>query len=144
MEEDPESFFESVMGSSHLVNSTGSLWGLQRRDDEGYTVFVGGRQRASGQQSLVVLQMQDDGWFSVCSDKMLAAEKVLNTDKRKRAWKLLPESPESFGCRQGHELVKSEMSSRSSFDSWIRQLKANGLVTQLPDGNYQKAVWMAV
>lgn len=139
LEEDPESFFETVMGSSHLVNSTGSLWGLQRRDEEDYTVFVGGRQRASGQQTLVVLQMEDDGWFSVCSDKVLAAQKVLNTDKRKNAWKLLPYPPETFRYREGQEKVKSEIRSSSSYDAWLRQLKAHVLVVQLDDGSYRKA-----
>lgn len=33
----PEEFFEEVMGHSHLINSFGSLWGLQRnRDDLAY------------------------------------------------------------------------------------------------------------
>ena len=44
---DRDAFFEQVMGSSHLINSTGSLWGLEREGDT--TVFVGGRQRANGQ-----------------------------------------------------------------------------------------------
>jgi RecA-family ATPase len=42
----PTSFFESIMGSSHFINSTGSLWGLQRRDlNDNSVAFLGGRQR---------------------------------------------------------------------------------------------------
>jgi hypothetical protein len=43
-------FFESIMGTSHLINSTGSLWGLERSDGTDYSVFLGGRQRGEGHQ----------------------------------------------------------------------------------------------
>jgi hypothetical protein len=46
----PEEFFEATMGSSHFINSTGSLWGIER-DEEDQTTILLGSQRVTGRQS---------------------------------------------------------------------------------------------
>ena len=38
LSERPNDFFENFMGSSHFINSTGSLWGLQRKEKEDYSL----------------------------------------------------------------------------------------------------------
>src|SRR5262249_40004815 len=55
---DSEQFFEEVLGSSHIINSTGTLWGLQRQ--EGATYFVGGAQRYTGEQGATALDYNKD------------------------------------------------------------------------------------
>jgi hypothetical protein len=53
LEGDSEAFFESIMGSSHFINSTGSLWGLERNREKNTTLFVGGRQRGNGEEHAI-------------------------------------------------------------------------------------------
>jgi len=125
LDKEPEGFFETVMGSSHLVNSTGSLWGLQRCDSEGYSVFLGGRQRGDGQQGFTLIEKGDDDWYRVLPDTTHALELVNHTRPRKKAWDLLPET---FGYREGEEAVREALSSSSSFHSWHLDLKRNGLI----------------
>jgi len=134
---DPVQFFEAVMGSSHLINSTGSLWGLQRKDDLGYSVFLGGRQRGDGQQSFTLIEKGDDDWFRVKDDINRAASLALNTKLRRKAWNLIPPHPRTFGYREGQEAVQPAMSSSSSFNCWFNELKRHGLVFSVGD-QYQK------
>jgi hypothetical protein len=104
---DPNAFFESIMGSSHLINSTGSLWGLERGEDQ--SVFLGGRQRGDGNQGASYLQMDEDGWYSLIDEANTNLAPALNTQTRQKAWALLPNPPTTFGFRQGETLVKSVM-----------------------------------
>jgi hypothetical protein len=133
----PTAFFESIMGSSHFINSMGSLWCLQRKDDT--AAFVGGRQRGDGQQSASYLEMDDEGHFRVASDFASNFPLVCNSEKRKRAWALLPEPPMTFGYREAEAMVKSALSSSSSFTTWIRECRRLGLVVDANDGKLVKA-----
>jgi hypothetical protein len=93
LKDDPEGFFEEVMGSSHFVNSFGSLWGIERDDlNNNKAYFVGGAQRLSGTQSLMVLEKDDSGWLRVGSDVVENFDVVMSTEKRKEAWRQKPHS----------------------------------------------------
>ena len=138
LQRQPEAFFEEAMGSSHFINSTGSLWGIERNDSSGYTVFLGGRQRGDGHASYTVLQKGDDDRFTVLPDAARAVDLVINTKARKEAWRLLPDHPQTFGYREGQELVKPAMKSSSSYQRWMRDLRRNEVVLEV-DGKLQKA-----
>jgi len=128
----PTAFFESIMGSSHFINSFGSLWGLQRDGD--VTVFLGGRQRGDGQQAAAHLEMDDDGHFHVISDLGVNLGLVCNTPQRTQAWALLPGPPATFGYREAQALVKAALSSGSSFSAWMRECRRLGLVVDMSGG----------
>jgi len=59
------------------------------------------------------------------------------TDKGLKAWHLLPPHPQTFGYREGQEMVKSAMRSSSTFDNWFNQLKRHELLIPVDD-KYQK------
>src|SRR4030095_7647546 len=99
-QDDGTAFFESVMGSSQFINSTGNLWGLERQDER--TIFLGGRQRAEGYQQRAYLELGDDGRFRLLSDAEANYQLVINTSQRERAWALLPDPPATFGFTEGH------------------------------------------
>jgi len=136
LERDPVVFFETVMGSSHFVNSAGSLWGIQRQDD--YSVFLGGRQRAEGHQGAAHIWMDDDGWFRVRDNYEDNLNLVLNTPARATAWSLLPDPPKSFGYREGATLVKSAMRSSSTFQHWMKECRRLCVIIE-KDGKLTKA-----
>jgi len=133
LDQQPELFFETVMGSSHLVNSTGSLWGLQRCNSEGYAVFLGGRQRGSGQQSFSLIEKGDDDWFVVLPDLVRSIDVVINTPVRKKAWELLSNPPQTFRYTEGQVMVKPAMSSSSTYAAWMRDLRRHKLVVEVED-----------
>jgi hypothetical protein len=54
------------MGSSHFINSTASLWGLDRPEGEDYSVFLGGRQRGDGNQKTCMIQRMKIGDSTLC------------------------------------------------------------------------------
>ena len=82
-------FFESLMGSSHFINSTGNLWALERNEEHDRITFVGGRQRSEGGDRTLYIQY-DAGNFTVLDDAEANRDNVLNTEKRRQAWDLLP------------------------------------------------------
>jgi len=87
----PEDFFEEVMGSSHFVNSCGSLWGIERNIETNRTDFLGGTQRLNGEQSLMLLEKSEDGSFRLVTDDWEESKRLaLNTVPRRKAWELLP------------------------------------------------------
>jgi len=138
LDQQPESFFETVMGSSHFVNSTGSLWGLQRCDSEGYSVFLGGRQRGDGQQGFTLIEKGDDDWLIVLPDLIRSFDLVVNTPVRKEAWKLLPSHPQTFSYTEGEAMVKPVMRSSSTYHRWMTDLRRHKLVLEVND-QLQKA-----
>lgn len=139
LRDDPEGFFEEVMGSSHFVNSFGSLWGLERDADSDETIFVGGVQRYLGQQSLTVLTKNDDDWFEVVDEPACNLKLACNTNSRKKAWKLLPDTPFSF--TEGFDAVKTVMKSKSTFHYWLNNsLVRLNLVEVQSNDHYQKKV----
>ena len=139
LRDDPESFFEEVMGSSHFVNSFGSLWGLERDAESDETIFVGGVQRYLGQQSLTVLAKNDDDWFEVIDEPARNLKLACNTNTRERAWKLLPNT--AFSFMEGFDAVKTVMKSKSTFHYWLNNsLVRLNLVEIQSNDPYQKKV----
>jgi hypothetical protein len=135
----PDTFFEAIMGSSHFINSTGNLWGLQRYSDLDRVVFLGGRQRGDGQQGGSLLTMDDQGWFSLIDEAQKNLELVLNTPIRKQAWPLLPDPPATFGYRAGEALVRSVMRSSGTYHDWIKHCRRLKVILQAPDDKLTKA-----
>jgi hypothetical protein len=82
--DDPEKFFEETMGSSHFVNSTGSLWGIERSGD--HTDLLLGTQRLTGTHTLTAVEKNDNEWFERVSDLKTAERSVINTVTRQKAW----------------------------------------------------------
>jgi len=132
--DDADAFFEQVMGSSHGINSTGSLWGLER--DGETSVFVGGRQRANGQSQVDYLQVGNDGNFAVVSNHTVNLQALLSTDARRAAWELLPDT---FTYAEAQRLiVPNEMRSTSTFHDFFSQGQRLGLILDGTDGQWQK------
>ncbi len=140
LREAPGRFFEAIMGSSHFINSTGSLWGLERPEGVEYSVFVGGRQRSEGHQGHSFIEMDDHGWFRVVPGAEVNLPLVLNTHARREAWKLLPGPPATFGYREGETLVRPAMRSSSTYSHWVGDCKRLGVILAAPDGKLKKAV----
>lgn len=136
LEHNPTAFFESVMGSSHFVNSTGSLWGVQREVGQDYSVFVGGRQRADGEQGAAHIFMDEKGWLQIVDDGEANRSLVLNTEGRRQAWDLLPAT---FGYNEGERIVKPVMRSSDTFNKWIKQCRRLRVILDAPDGKLMKA-----
>jgi hypothetical protein len=137
---DPNQFFESVMGSSHLINSTGSLWGLERsQTEDDQSVFLGGRQRGDGNQGGSHLRLDENGWYSLVDEAQANLPLVLNTPTRQKAWTLLPEPPKTFSFNEGETLVKPAMRSSSTYIEWMKQCRRLKVVLETPDGKLVKA-----
>ncbi len=137
--DDSDAFFESIMGSSHFINSTGSLWGLERHVELDRSVFVGGRQRGDGHQGGSFIAMNDDGWFYLLDEAQGNAPLVLNTELRRRAWRLLPDPPKTFGYREAEALVKPAMRSGDTFNKWLRDCRRLKVIVDAPGGKLSKA-----
>jgi hypothetical protein len=136
--EDPDAFFEAIMGSSHFINSAGSLWGLERHVQLDRSVFLGGRQRGDGHQGGSFLGMNDEGWFYLLDEAQTNLDLVLNTSKRRDAWKLLPDPPATFGYRDGEARVRSAMRSADSFHKWMTDCRRLGVVIDAGGGRLSK------
>ena len=132
---DPEAFFEEVMGSSHFVNSCGSLWGIERDMQTNRTDFLGGTQRLTGEQSLVMLEKDDSGRFQVLDAFQENLPLANNTPARLKAWPLLPDR---FSYTEGERAVKSALKSGSSFSGWFRHLLRLRVVVSDGEGRYRK------
>lgn len=133
--DDPEQFFEETLGTSHGINSTGALWGLQRENETTY--FVGGSQRYKGHQDAMSLQLGDDGWFVVDNDLALNFGLVVNTEKRKAAWRALTAPTFTFG--EAHDAVKGHLASKNSFAQLWNDLRQRKLIVEAGEGRYRKA-----
>jgi hypothetical protein len=136
LEQNKTAFFEAIMGSSHFINSTGSLWALERRDD--MAVFVGGRQRSEGTDSVIYIQRDDEGWFHVLDAAVKNLPNVLNTETRQHAWELLPRPGIPFGYNEGVALVKPAMKSSSTYAEWMVQCRRVRVIIETPDGRLTK------
>jgi hypothetical protein len=132
----PEAFFEEVMGSSHFVNSCGSLWGIERDMQTNRTDFLGGTQRLTGEQSLVMLEKDESGRFQVLDAFQENLPLANNTYPRIQAWSLLPDR---FSYTEGERAVKSALRSASSFSTWFRHLLRLRVVVPDGEGRYRKA-----
>jgi hypothetical protein len=133
--DDPEQFFEEVLGSSHSINSTGTLWGLQR-DDE-ITYFVGGAQRYTGTQGATALEYnKDSGWFEAQDDFALNLQLVVNTAKRRAAWAALTGT---FTYSEARNATKPHLRSESSFIQFWKELRQKKLIVSSDGEHYEKA-----
>lgn len=136
---DPEGFFEEVMGSSHFINSCGSLWGLERHLDTDRTDFLGGAQRFTGQQTVSTLEKDEHDWFRLVSDLDENLALALNTSHRRKAWELLPSNP--FTYLEAERAVKPVMKSSSTFYHWWNNcLVRLKLVVLEGTGRYMKVI----
>jgi hypothetical protein len=138
LEENKTHFFESIMGSSMFINTTGSLWALERRDE--MAVFVGGRQRSEGTDATVYIQRDDEGWFQVLDAAVTNLPNALNTPQRHQAWQLLPKPGMSFGYNEGHAMVKAAMKSTSTYSEWMALCRRLKVIIDTPDGRLVKAL----
>lgn len=130
---DPEDFFEEVMGSSHFVNSCGSLWGIERNIQTNRSDFLGGTQRLTGEHRVVLLERGDDGRFQLVTDDFNESLSLaLNTPARQAAWKRLPQGRFTYSEAE-RAVVPVAMKSKSTFHEWFSDLRRRGLV--LPDGD---------
>jgi hypothetical protein len=81
--QDGDGWFEENMGSSHFMNSHGSMWGLQKSPEEdGTTYFRGGAQRKFGFSQLIPMQLKHN-WFEQVDDFLAACEMVLPHGQKK-------------------------------------------------------------
>lgn len=132
-----EQFFEECMGSSHFINSTGSLWGLQR-DSSDKTYFLGGAQRFTASQSATELEKDEHDCFCVVSGAEKKLQAALNTEARQKAWALIPVGRE-LTFTEIREAVNPVMRAKSSVWSWVEDsLVRLGLLEKLESGNYRK------
>jgi len=115
----PEQFFEEILGSSHMINSTGTLWGVQRFDEATY--FVGGAQRYTGYQSAMALELGDDGWFVVSGDSNSQFDLVVSTEKRRLSWTSLPET---FTFSEAYGAAQKYLASKNSFSAFWNELSS--------------------
>jgi hypothetical protein len=140
LEAHPEEFFEATMGSSHFINSTGSLWGIQRKKEE--TLVLLGSQRVGGDGWVTHVEKTDSDWLELSADQTAAAYKHLvsnSTEKRRSAWKELEKLSQNFSWEQAREATKSSFSAQSSFSAWFREILRTGLVEDSGEKRYRVA-----
>lgn len=130
----PEAFFEEVMGSSGFINTFGSLWGIQRNQDD-LTHFLGGPQRVTGVQNTLALLKRDDGWFEIVDDWEELFNMTCGTKKRQDAWKALPQT---FRFADAYRICESYIKSKESFSNWLQHCVRLGLLMKQSDGSYNK------
>jgi RecA-family ATPase len=134
----PERFFEQAMGSSHFINSTGSMWGIERDANKERATLLLGSQRVTGTHQFTMVEKNDMDWFERIDDIILAAEAALNTDMRRKAFNTLPVG--TFTYTQAMEAVRSVgvMKSKGSFNPWWGELRRLGLVKSEGNDGYRK------
>lgn len=130
----PEAFFEEVMGASGFINSFGSLWGIQRDQDD-LTHFLGGPQRVTGFQNSIALRKRDDGWFEITDDWEETYNMGCGTQKRQEAWKALPSQ---FRFNDAYRICEDHIKSKDSFNNWIQHCVRLGLIRKQSDLSYIK------
>jgi hypothetical protein len=127
LRQSPEQFFEECMGTSHFINTTGSLWGIERNHSTGRSDLLLGTQRLTGTHSFTVIEKNDLDWFEPVEDLKIAAETLINTPKRRQAWDLMAQAGH-FDYMKALELVRPAMKSSGSFNPWWNELLRHGLV----------------
>jgi hypothetical protein len=127
-----DDFFDEVMGASHFVNSTGSLWGIEKTP-QGHSHFLGGTQRLTGGSSLSIIEMDGEGWFRVLNDAAGNFSLVVQTKKRKEAWALLSED-RPFTYTEAEKLCKPVLSSKGGFTGFWNDIKRLNLIVLKEQG----------
>jgi hypothetical protein len=127
-----EKFFEECMGSSHFINSTGSLWGMERDGEE--TCLCLGAQRFDGlSESLTLIEKNESDWFQPVKGGQLNL--VLTSYKRKRAWNALPKGEFSY-LEAEAAMVTGKIMASSSFNGFWKELVRHELVTETAPKRY--------
>jgi hypothetical protein len=119
LENSRDMFFEEVMGSSHFVNSCGSLWGIERTK-EGHSNFYAGTERLSGSAQPMAVEMDDEGWFCICDNFDVNFKLFVHTEQRKKAWDALPQT---FTYTEAREATKAILKSKNSFTPFWNGIK---------------------
>ncbi len=138
----PEEFFEECMGSSAFINNTGSMWGLQRDWNSDRTDLLLASQRTVGDRGAITVVEKDEyNWLQPVADSDVALELACNTEKRRKAWKLIRPSP--FNFTDFEKDVSSELK-KTSAHGFLRELRRQRLVVGIGRDNagheiYQKA-----
>ncbi len=135
---DTEKFFEECMGSSHFINSTGSLWGIERDRKAGRCYLLLGAQRATDTESFTLVEKNDSDWLERVDDLAIARETLLNTDQRRKAFELIPTDRE-FSYIEARNHTKSAMKSNGTFNPWWNDLLRNRLIVEVKPERYKKA-----
>jgi hypothetical protein len=135
LERDRDLFFEEVMGLSTFINATGSLWGIERKTDNYGLVYIGA-QREGFDGELVTVEKDDDDWFRVADDFEANFDHVVATDKRKKAWALLPNIP--FTAEGARVAVKTALSGGAFYAFWSA-LKQARLIRPVDEKRFAKA-----
>lgn len=129
-----EKFFEECMGSSHFINSTGSLWGMERDGDE--TCLCMGSQRFDGfSESLTLINKNESDWFEPVKDGQLNL--ILTSTKRKRGWNGLPKGDFSY-LEAEATITREKIMSSSSFYGFWKELIRHGLVVEVAPKRYRR------
>jgi hypothetical protein len=130
LRDSPEQFFEECMGSSHFINSTGSLWGIERDHGAVRSDLLLGTQRLTGTHSFTVVDKSDDDWFERVDDLKIAADTLINTAQRRHAWDLMARAKQ-FDYKRARELTRPAMKSDGSFNPWWNDLRRQGLILEV-------------
>ena len=115
------------MGSSHFINSTGSLWGIERDDGAVRSDLLLGTQRLTGTHSFTVVHKSDDDWFERVDDLKIASDTLINTAPRRQAWDLMAKAAQ-FDYMRARELTRPAMKSDGSFNPWWNDLRRQNLI----------------
>lgn len=141
LKDDSERFFEECMGSSHFINSTGSLWGIERDKKAGRTFLLWGAQRHADTEGLTSVVKNEHDWLEPVDDFDLAQETLLNTPQRQKAWSLLPDNS-TFTYSEAWKLVqaggKDSIKSQGTFTPWWNELKRKKLIVTDGGEHYRK------
>jgi hypothetical protein len=65
--------------------------------------------------------------------------RIVNTQRRAEAWKLLPRHPFPFSYGDGELIVKGVLRSHASYAAWMKALRVGGVIVEAPDGKLMKA-----
>lgn len=135
MRDDPDGWFEEIMGSSNFINTFGSLWGVDRsgKGREGWTDFLGGQQRLDGRHFLVTMTMQENGWFTLLNNDQNALELTLNSNLRRTVWNALPKGMPLSHADLRHIAVNSGMGGTTWDHWWKTQLVPFKIAIQYDD-----------
>jgi hypothetical protein len=134
LEKDRDMFFEEVMGSSHFVNSCGSLWGIERTK-EGFSHFYAGTQRLSGSAHPMAVEMDDDGWLCISDNFDVNFKLQVHTDQRKKTWEALPTT---FTYSEARNATKNILKSKNAFTPFWNGLKRLKLIVPVDSGEEER------
>ncbi len=140
LRKDTALYFENIMGSSHFVNSFGSLWAIER-ESSSQSCFVGGAQRYTGNYSISTMGLQEDGWFTITSDYNSRFSAAMTTKERVAAWSLLPNSGGEFTRAEAKTMITgaSILAPNAFYEWWNNGLERQQLIVPTEGKKWRKA-----